>query len=258
MLQNEVIKEIPNAVAVASGKGGVGKTWFSISACHALAMQGKKVLLLDGDLGLANVDVQLGITPDKDLGYVIRESKSLKDIIYKYELPSDKKASFDIITGGSGSGNLNSLSSAALKRILSELSVLAKEYDSVIIDLGAGIEKIVRQLAGAAKKKYVIINDEPTSLTDAYAFIKVSLLTDKNLDIRIIVNMAENESAGEKTYDIIRKSVESFLKYKLKLEGIIRKDAHVKASIKKQTNIFVSYPSSEACADIEKITKKIH
>src|ERR1700679_2054890 len=113
-----------NMIAIASGKGGVGKTWFAITLCHALAKRKKKVLLFDGDLGLANVDIQLGLTPDRDLGAVIEGSSSLGNAVVKY-----KEGGFDILAGRSGSGSLAMLPSQKLFDLRNDLITLARNYD---------------------------------------------------------------------------------------------------------------------------------
>src|SRR5277367_5334697 len=119
-----------NMIAIASGKGGVGKTWFAITLCHALAKRKKRVLLFDGDLGLANVDIQLGLTPELDLGAVIEGTTTLPGAITKYE-----EGKFDILAGRSGSGNLASLPTQRLSELRNDLIALARNYDQVVIDL---------------------------------------------------------------------------------------------------------------------------
>ena len=156
-----------NMIAVASGKGGVGKTWFSISLAHALAKRGEKVLLFDGDLGLANVDIQLGLVAQYDLGSVITGKVPMTQAISKSEL------GFDVIAGRSGSGSLSNIPLSRLQLIFDDLQLLASQYDHVIIDLGAGVEKAVRLFAQKSGTLMVVCTDEPTSLTDAYAFIKI-------------------------------------------------------------------------------------
>lgn len=241
-----------NMVAVASGKGGVGKTWFSITLSHALAKQGKKTLLFDGDLGLANVDIQLGLTPDKDLGVVVDGQSSLQAAITRYP-----EGGFDILAGRSGSGSLATLSSQKLADMRADLIELAKQYDTVIIDLGAGVERPVRQMAGPAAFTYVVVTDEPTSLTDAYAFIKLGRAANPGADLRIVVNMATNVSEGQKTYDTIRKACENFLHYVPPLAGIIRRDNKVRDAIRAQTSILTRSPSSDAATDVQAIASQL-
>ena len=123
--------------AIASGKGGVGKTWFSITLAHALAKAGAKTLLFDGALGLANLDIQLGLTPKHDLGGVIAGRLTLNQAVTAYD-----EGDFDIIAGRSGSGGLVNISAGRMKLLSDDLGVLAAEYDKVLIDLGAGVERV--------------------------------------------------------------------------------------------------------------------
>ncbi|MFY9288568.1 MAG: MinD/ParA family protein [Alphaproteobacteria bacterium] len=241
-----------NMIAIASGKGGVGKTWFSITLCHALAKRGKHVLLFDGDLGLANVDIQLGLTPERDLGAVIEGSSTLPGAVYKYA-----EGGFDILAGRSGSGNLATLSTQKLSELRNDLIALARGYDHVVVDLGAGVDRSVRQMAGPAASTYVVVTDEPTSLTDAYAFIKLSRAANPQADMHIAVNMAANTSDGQKTYDTIRKACENFLQYTPPLAGIIRRDPKVRDAIRAQTPLLVRSPGSDAATDVNAIAAKI-
>jgi flagellar biosynthesis protein FlhG len=242
----------PNMIAVASGKGGVGKTWFSITLCQALAKAGKKTLLFDGDLGLANVDIQLGLTPEKDIGNVVEDGASLASTITRYE-----EGKFDILAGRSGSGNLATLSTQRLGDLRNDLMEVAKQYDTVVIDLGAGVERPVRQMAGPAAFTFIVITDEPTSLTDAYAFIKLARAANPNAEMRIVVNMATNASEGQKTYEVIRKACENFLRYNPPLAGVIRRDTKVRDAIRAQTPILTRSPTSDAAADVEAIAASL-
>lgn len=242
----------PNMIAIASGKGGVGKTWFAITLCHALAKRGKNVLLFDGDLGLANVDIQLGLTPDRDLGAVVEGSSSLSAAVTKY-----KEGGFDILAGRSGSGSLATLATQKVSELRNDLINLAKSYDHVFIDLGAGVDRSVRQMAGPAAVTYVVVTDEPTSLTDAYAFIKLARAANPKADMRVVVNMAANASDGQKTYETIKKASESFLHYAPPLAGIIRRDPKVRDAIRAQTPVMTRSPSSDAASDVDAIAKSI-
>lgn len=241
-----------NLVAVASGKGGVGKTWFSITLSHALAREGKKVLLFDGDLGLANVDVQLGLMAKRDLNDVIRGRLSLDKVIQRYD-----DGGFDIIAGRSGQASLSALPSQRLALLRDQLLEVADKYDVVIVDLGAGVDRTVRMMSASATKTLLVTTDEPTSLTDAYAFIKLGNAAGMSKNVSIVVNMAPSTSEGEKTYKTLLKACENFLRLKPPLAGMISLDPRVKDSIRHQTPILIRSPNTDAAEDVEDIARVV-
>lgn len=241
-----------NILAVASGKGGVGKTWFSITLTHALAKMGKKVLLFDGDLGLANVDVQLGLMPKRDLNDVIRGRLSIDKVIQPFE-----EGGFDIIAGRSGQASLSALPSQRLTMLRDQLIDVSEQYDVVIADLGAGVDRTVRMLSASATRTVLITTDEPTSLTDAYAFIKLGNAAGMSKNISIVVNMAQSASEGEKTYKTLLKACENFLRLTPPMAGIIRADSKVKDSIRSQTPILIRSPNSDAAEDVERVARAL-
>ena len=241
-----------NIIAVASGKGGVGKTWFSITLAHALAREGKKVLLFDGDLGLANVDVQLGLMPKRDLNDVIRGRLGLDKVIQPYE-----DGGFDIVAGRSGQASLSALPTQRLSMLRDQLLEVADMYDVVIIDLGAGIDRTVRMLSAAATRTLLVVTDEPTSLTDAYAFIKLGNAAGMSRHVSIVANMATSTVEGERTYKTLFKACENFLRLRPPMAGMVRLDPRVKESIRNQTPILMRYPNTDAAMDVEKIARVV-
>jgi flagellar biosynthesis protein FlhG len=241
-----------NVIAVASGKGGVGKTWFAVTLSQALARLDARTLLFDGDLGLANVDIQLGLMPERDLGGVIAGNLTLRQSIT--ELPD---AGFDVIAGSSGSGSLAALPPARLALLHDGLMMLASDYDRVVIDLGAGVEDSVRALAGEAGVVLVVTTAEPTALTDAYAFIKLTAAKRPNTDLRIVVNMAASLREGERTYHTVLKACQNFLKLAPPLAGVVRRDSKVVDSIRNQTPLLTRHPNSEAGSDVAAIARRL-
>ncbi len=241
-----------NIVAVASGKGGVGKTWFSITLSHALAKMGKRVLLFDGDLGLANVDVQLGLMPRRDLNDVIRGRLGMDKVTQRFE-----DGGFDIVAGRSGQASLSALPSQRLMLLRDQLLEVADKYDIVIIDLGAGVDRTVRMLSATATRTLLVATDEPTSLTDAYAFIKLGNAAGMSKNIGIVVNQAPSAMEGEKTYKTLLKACENFLRLSPPMIGMIRHDPRVKETIRHQTPILTRSPNTEAAEDVEKIARMV-
>lgn len=245
-------KHTGHLIAVASGKGGVGKTWFSISLSHALAKAGKKVLLFDGDLGLANIDVQLGLMAKRDLNDVIEGNLGLEHVIEHCE-----SGGFDVIAGRSGHGSLSSLPVQRLNELLQQIRGVLHKYDAVIIDLGAGIDRTVRFITAAVDSTFVVTTDEPTALTDAYALIKLSHAAGHGDNIKIVINMAADIKEGEGTYNTVVKACKNFLKLTPPLIGIIRQDKRVKEAIRAQTPFLTRSPTSDTAQDVEKIAKHV-
>ncbi|MEC9266625.1 MAG: MinD/ParA family protein [Alphaproteobacteria bacterium] len=245
-------KPTNNLIAVASGKGGVGKTWFAITLAHALARAGRKVLLFDGDLGLANIDIQLGLMPKHDVGQAIAGKSRLSQCIERFP-----EGNFDVLAGRSGSGSLATLPPPRIERIGRELTALAGGYNHVLIDLGAGVDKTVQMLAAKAARTLLIINDEPTSLTDGYAFIKLGWASHPEMEIRVVVNAAESANRGRRTYETLAKSCEGFLHRRPDLAGIVRRDNRVREAIRAQQPLITRSPTSEAAADVEAIARSL-
>ncbi len=248
---------IRNLIAVASGKGGVGKTWFSATLSHVLARAGGRTLLIDGDLGLANVDVQLGLTPKYDLAGVIAGTVPLKDAISQVDGGARSGRGFDVLAGRSGSGALSALKPQEVQNVVSLIEELSKSYTHVVLDLGAGIDAPVRSMCSIAGLVLIILTDEPTSLTDAYALTKVLKIRDETTPIEIVVNLAEGPSHARRTYQALAHACRSFLGQEPPLAGIIRRDKQVKDSIRQQTPLLVRYPQSPAAHDIEALAASL-
>ena len=235
-------------VGVASGKGRVGKTWFSITLAHALARAGRRVLLFDADLGLANVDIQLGLTPTLDLGAVIAGRATLREVTLRHP-----EAGFDIVPGRSGSGALSGLDPAALERILAALREAATGYDMVLLDLGAGLDRAVRHLAAFADMLLVLVTDEPTSMTDAYAVLKLHASDRPGGTANVVVNQAATRPSGERTYATLARACTTFLGRAPPLLGVVRRDERVRDAIRRQTPLLMRHPNCPAAEDVEAI-----
>lgn len=238
-------------IAVASGKGGVGKTWFAITLAQALAQEGARVLLFDGDLGLANVDIQLGLAPAHDLSAVLSGRLSAADAIST--VPA---AGFDVLPGRSGSGSIAGLAPARLETLLAE--VFRTDYDIVLLDLGAGLDAGTRRMTASADTLLVVATDEPTSLTDAYAVLKLAA-ADRAApgDARLVVNQAATLAAGRRTFETLARACQQFLGSQLPLAGIVRRDDHVRDAIRRQTPLLTRHPGCHAAEDVRGIARGI-
>lgn len=239
----------PRLIAIASGKGGVGKTWFAITLAQALAAQRHRVLLVDCDVGLANVDVQLGLDPERDIAALLKGGS-----LDVSAMPV--AAGFDVVAGRSGSGALSGADQAAAERILDALAAPSR-WEVAILDLGAGIEKLQRRLASAADTLLVLTTEEPTALTDAYACLKLAETDVPGGDRRIVVNMASSRANGERTAAVLQKSCARFLGVTPPLAGVVRRDARVADAIRRQTPFLTRHPTAEAARDVEAIAESL-
>ncbi|MBL4836223.1 MAG: P-loop NTPase [Kordiimonadaceae bacterium] len=238
-----------NLITIASGKGGVGKTWVSVTLAHALSSAGKNIALFDGDFGLANIDIQLGIMPEKDLGHVTSGQGTFADIAIPYR--DNDGTSFDVLPGKSGSGALGSLTRKTLISIREALIDTAANYDYLVLDMAAGVDPAVTELSSHAGKILVVMTADPTSLTDAYAFIKLSIMQNPASDIAIVVNNVASKKEGERAFEAIKRACEGFLKISPPLAGIIKTDTKVVDSIRSQVPILTRHPNSNAAADVK-------
>ncbi|WP_321394052.1 MinD/ParA family protein [Emcibacter sp.] len=244
-------------ITIASGKGGVGKTWLSATLAHTLARKGKHVLLFDGDLGLANIDIQLGLTPQKDLSMVFAGRITLDEAVTSYNDDGNSKISFDVISGQSGSGALASIKPEMLQKLGREILRLEKSYDYTLLDLGAGVETSVTAFSSISEHIIVVVTGDPTSLTDAYAFIKITKMRNPDSRISIVVNMVKDRHAGKRIYETLKKACENFLKFTPGFLGSVRQDEHVVSAIRHQQPLLSRHPTCPAGNDVEEIAKKL-
>ncbi len=248
--QSDKVKKT-RTIAITSGKGGVGKTSMAVSLSIALARDGSSVTLLDADLGMANINVILGIIPKYNLYHVIKGKKNLKDIVI--EVPDGIK----IIAGASGFHQLANLDQKQRNDFINSISELDAD-DFMIIDTGAGVGQNVLSFVLAADEIIVITTPEPTAITDAYGIIKsiASQSTDKV--IKLIVNRVQSVAEGKRVAQRVINIAGQFLNVKVENLGFVFDDIHVAKSVRNQKPFFVSYPKSKASGCVAIIADRIN
>jgi len=242
----------PKVLCFTSGKGGVGKTSLSANTALGLARKGRRVVLLDADLGLANVDVILGVSPEKSLYHLFRGGASLKDILF--ETPYG----FSILPAASGVMDMLELSTGQKLELLESMDSLENSIDYLIVDTGAGINDNVTYFNIAVQERVLVMTPEPTSLTDAYALIKV-LKLDHNVErFRVIVNMAPDMQTAKKTFTRLFAACDHFLSgISLDLLGYVPVDPLVRKAVTRQVPFAEANPEGPASLALEGIVNKL-
>lgn len=238
-------------IVITSGKGGVGKTSLSVSLSIALAQDGKSVTMIDADLGLANINVILGIIPKYNLYHVIKGKKKLRDIII--EVPEGIK----IIAGASGFHQLANLEAKQREDFISSISELAND-DYLIIDTGAGISQNVLSFILASDEIIVVTTPEPTAITDAYGIIKTIASHSSEKQIRLIVNRAQSVTEGKRVAQRVINIAGQFLNVKVENLGFVYEDPYVPKSVRNQKPFIVGYPKSRASGCVKVIADRIN
>lgn len=243
-----LVRRTARVITITSGKGGVGKTNIAINLAISLSDQGLRVVIMDADFGLANIDVLLGIVPRYTLLDVIRNNKNILEIL------SSGPNNIKFMSGGSGMEELVKLDRIQVLKFVENMALLDKLADIIIVDTGAGLSENVMSFIMAADEVLLVTTPEPTSITDAYALIKMVSNRDKSKKIKLIVNKAEN--SGE-ALDVQKKLVlvsEKFLGFVLEPAGYIFSDSSVVKAVKQQQPFLISYPRSPAAKNIREIS----
>ncbi len=234
----------PKAIAVASGKGGVGKTSLSVNLALCFAQMGKKATVFDADLGLANAEVLLGIIPPYSLYEVLYCGMTLEEIVIEGPL------GIRVISGGSGFLEMANLDRSRRQQLLRMFNQFIGKDEIVLIDTGAGINKNVLGFVAAAEEVIIVVTPEPTSLTDAYALIKILANFKLHSEVNIVVNRAIDRREATRTMGRISNATGRFLEIKLNFLGWIPEDKHVSQAVKSQQPYFLTNPNSPASRSV--------
>lgn len=238
-------------LAISAGKGGVGKTNIAVNLSIALAKKGKQVLLFDADLGLSNVDILLGISPTLNLSQVIQGQCDIEEVIV------NGPAGLRIIPASSGIQQMSELDPLQITGLIRSFSEIGEGIDYLVVDTAAGISSNVINYLLAAQDILLVVCDEPTSLTDTYAMIKL-LSRDYGIkNFNIVVNMVKDAKQAKMVYTKLFGAVEKFLSVCLQYSGFVPQDDYVRFAVKEQRAFIEQYPKSRAALSIQQLAQKV-
>jgi flagellar biosynthesis protein FlhG len=247
MQSSEQIK----VIAVSGGKGGVGKTNVSLNTAIALGLLGKRVLVLDADLGLANVDVMLGLRVKRNLSHVLSGECELDDIII------EGPAGINVIPATSGTQSMVDLTPSEHAGLIRAFSDMQTKFDVLIVDTAAGISDMVLSFCRASQDVMLVVCDEPTSITDCYALMKLLSRDHGVFKFKVVANMVRSPKEGQQLFGKLAKVSDRFLDVALELVAVIPFDENIRKSVRKQQAIVEAYPNSPASVAIKSLADKL-
>jgi len=243
-------KAASRIMCVTSGKGGVGKSNFTVNFALELAKANKRVLIIDADFGLSNIDVILGVTPKYDLSYVMRRKKHLREII------TAAPGNINFISGGSGVYDLINLSADDIEYFLAELSDIENDTDIIIFDTGAGINDNNVQIITACDEVVLVATTEPPSIVDAYALLKTVIDVRREPEFKLVINKAENVNEARRIIGNFINVTKSYLRLNIEPLGYILDDSSVVKAVKSQKPFVTMFPDSAAAKNMSGIAAK--
>ncbi len=238
-------------IAITGGKGGVGKSNVSVNLAVCLAEMGRRVVLLDADLGLANLDILLGITPRENLSHVLRGECSLKDILV--EGPSGIR----IVPASSGTQELVQMGPREHAGLIHAFSEISNDVDVLLIDTAAGISEMVVSFVTAAQESLFVVTNEPTSITDAYAMMKLLNQQHGVYRFNVLANMVRTQQEGREIYAKLSKVTDRFLDVALQFTGCVPFDDYLRKAVMRQKPVVEAYPRSKAALAFRTLANKV-
>lgn len=237
-------------ITVTSGKGGVGKSNFTLNFALALQARGLKTLVFDADIGLANIDVLMGMTPKYNLYHLLKKEKTIWEIIHTgYN-------GLEFIGGGSGFNDLLRLSEEDLDYFAEQVSQLHGHCDVILFDTGAGLSKETLKFILAAEETIVVTTPEPTSITDAYAIIKMVNNMQPGISFKLVINRVTEPREGKQTADKITLVAKKFLQMDIPTMGYVSDDSNISKAVKRQIPFSVAYPNTVATRNLQEIAEQ--
>ncbi|WP_027183507.1 MinD/ParA family protein [Desulfovibrio inopinatus] len=240
------------SLSILSGKGGVGKTNMTLNLGYALYKAKSRLLIMDFDVGLANIDVLLGISPEQNIQDLL-----LPDVLPEDVVISIEENGFDFLPAASGVPELLDMDDDMREAVFEKLNHVLRDYDYLFFDLGAGIGRTVLSLTAMTQMRVIIVTPEPTSLTDSYAVIKVLKNQYDITDFHVVVNMAESSAEAKLTFDRLHAACLRYLDVDIKFLGGVQMDQNVPEAIRRQIPLFKYAPTCQAAQDILKLAIKI-
>lgn len=237
-------------LTITSGKGGVGKSNFTLNFALQLRSLGHRVLVFDADIGMANIDVLMGASPKYNLYHLLKREKTIGEII------CHGHNGVQFIAGGSGFNDLFSLTEEELAYFTDQVMSLSGSVDYILFDTGAGLSKSSFAFIKAAEQTVVVTTPEPTSITDAYAIIKVVHAQQPDVRFQLVVNRVTDKKEGKQTADKIRMVSNQFLQLDIPLLGFISDDSNVSKAVKRQIPFSVLFPETQASKDVKELASR--
>lgn len=238
-------------ITISSGKGGVGKTNFAVNFAYLLSKNGKKILLFDADLGLANVDILLNLNPKNTIIDYFKKNLPPKELI------TTSNYGFDLIPASSGFTKLASISEEDFEKLIEIFVYIDEKYEYIIFDAGAGISENVMKFVSISDFNIVLTQAEPTAITDAYALMKVANKDYGIKEINLVINRVTDEKGANALFENLQKIIDKFLKIKINFLGYLREDVNIIKSVKKQQPLAILYPTSAYIKDLSSVLQKI-
>lgn len=244
----QIVAQAPvQVIAVTSGKGGVGKTNIAVNLAVSLAKRQRSVLLFDADLGLANVDITLGLKPKYDIRHVLSGERTLEEILL------DGPSGIRIVPASSGVSDMASLTPQQQGGLVRSFSELGTSVDTLIVDTAAGIDSSVLTFTRACQTVLVVVCDEPTSITDAYALIKVLNRECGVKRFQVVANMVDRAIQGRQLYEKILRVTDRFLDVQLGYLGAVPRDDYLRRAVQQQNPVVAAYPRSKSAIALNKL-----
>lgn len=251
LMQLKLEKAVPEIIVITSGKGGVGKTFISVNLAIYIAQLKKKVLLLDADLHLGNVDLFLGVRPNYNIADVVHGNKQIGEVLFKG--PGD----VDVLPASSGVKDLILNERTLLQKYHQVFRQIESDYNTIIIDTGAGLNRAVLAFALSADKIVVVVTPDPASITDAYSVIKIVSQFNSEIPIVLMVNFTHNDEEGLSLFNKLNLMTERFLQRKIIFGGAIPETAAVAQSVKKQMPLVLHQPNALPMHILRNLARKL-